>query len=86
MGKDIEKKKGEKTMEVEISDDVASKKEYWDNYSILTTSYNKGRAEGRAEGLMEGQMINAKKMKEKGYPLKDISDITGLSANEIKKL
>ena len=28
---------------------VASKKEYWDSYSVVTTSYNKGRAEGREE-------------------------------------
>lgn len=38
---------------------VASKKEYWDSYSSITTSYNKGiakgRAEGRAEGLAEGR-------------------------------
>ena len=36
-----------------------SQKEYWDNYSIMTTALNKGlrqgRAEGRAEGLAEGR-------------------------------
>ena len=33
---------------------VASKKEYWDAYSIASTSYNKGRAEGLAEGETKG--------------------------------
>ena len=36
-----------------------SQKEYWDYYSTMSTSYNKGhakgRAEGRAEGLAEGE-------------------------------
>ena len=34
---------------------VASKKEYWDSYSTITTSYNKGMAKGRAEGIAEGR-------------------------------
>ena len=33
---------------------VASKKEYWDAYSIASTSYNKGLAEGLAEGETKG--------------------------------
>ena len=73
-------------------------KEYWDNYSIMTTALNKGRAEGRAEGIEQGRaegieqgraegiMASARKMKAKGYALADIADITGLSAEEIEKL
>ena len=57
---------------------VASKKDYWDNYSIVTTSYNKGLAKGRID--------TAKKMMEKGYPLEDISDVTGLTMEEIRSL
>jgi predicted transposase/invertase (TIGR01784 family) len=34
---------------------VASKKEYWDFYSSMKTSYDKGLAEGHAEGLVEGE-------------------------------
>ena len=34
---------------------VASKKEYWDNYSIITTALKKGRAEGLAEGEAKGR-------------------------------
>ena len=45
-----------------------------------------GRAEGRAEGEQKKNLENAKKMKEKGYPIDDISDITGLSIEEIDKL
>ena len=48
-----------------------SQKEYWDNYSIMTTALNKGlaqgRAEGRAEGFAEGEAKanreNARRMK-----------------------
>ena len=47
-----------------------SNKEYWDYYSTMTTSYNKGKAEGRAEGLAEGKdeanRENARKLKELG--------------------
>ena len=57
---------------------VASKKDYWDNYSIVTTSYNKGLAKSRID--------TAKKMMEKGYPLEDISDVTGLTIEEIRSL
>ena len=32
-----------------------SQKEYWDNYSIMTTALNKGLAQGRAEGFAEGE-------------------------------
>ena len=33
---------------------MASKKEYWDAYSIASTSYNKGLAKGLAEGETKG--------------------------------
>lgn len=53
-----------------------------------------GRAKGLAEGRMEGEVIgvekekirNAQKMKAKGYSVCDISDITGLSVQEIEEL
>lgn len=53
-----------------------------------------GRAEGRAEGLAigkeeglkEGILLNARKMKEKGFSMDDIADITGLSFEEIETL
>ena len=45
-----------------------------------------GLAEGRAEGEIITKMGNARKMKEKGYPIADIAEITGLSIEEIEKL
>ena len=71
-----------------------SQKEYWDNYSIMTTALNKGLAQGRAEGRVEGfaegeakaNRENARRMKTKGYPLKDIAEVTGLSPEEVERL
>lgn len=63
--------------------------EYWDSlknfrdlYSVISTAENKGREEGREEERMK----NAVKMKQKGYPLEDIAEITGLSIEEIREL
>jgi len=39
---------------VERNEYVASKKEYWDNYSIVTTAMKKGLSEGLAQGLTKG--------------------------------
>lgn len=51
---------------------------------------SEGRAEGRAEGLAEGKneanRENAKRMKDKGYSIADIADITGLSGEMIEQL
>lgn len=63
--------------------------EYWDSlknfrdlYSVISTAENKGREEGREEERMK----NAVRMKQKGYPLEDIVEITGLSIEEIREL
>ena len=45
-----------------------------------------GREEGRAEGRAEGIAETARKMKEGGLPIEQISKFTGLSAEEISKL
>lgn len=45
-----------------------------------------GRAEGREEGRAAERQDNAKKMKELGIPATTISQITGLSVEEINKL
>ena len=57
-------------------------KDYWDYYSTMTTSFNKGKAEGKDEANRE----NALRMKEKGYTVEDIAEITGLSTEEIRNL
>ena len=79
-----------------------SQKEYWDYYSTMKTSYDKGRAkghaqgraeglaEGRAEGLAEGRaeerIANARRMKELGIDCSVISQVTGLTVEEIETL
>ena len=45
-----------------------------------------GRAEGRAEGESAERVRNARKMKEKDFPVTDIAEITGLSTEEIEAL
>lgn len=45
-----------------------------------------GLEEGKKEGLKEGILLNARKMKEKGFSMDDITDITGLSFEEIEAL
>ena len=58
------------------------------------TGYCKGKEEGHALGLSEGRTLGikdnkkeiAKKMKEKGYDINSIIEITNLSKEEIEKL
>ena len=45
-----------------------------------------GREEGREEGLKEGAIANARKMKAYGLTLEMISDITGLTIDEVRGL
>ncbi|MBS4807846.1 MAG: Rpn family recombination-promoting nuclease/putative transposase [Paraprevotella sp.] len=63
---------------------------FWDTVSVEKTLINsaerKGRAEGHAEGRAEGIKQTARRMKAKGYPLADISDVTGLTIAEIDLL
>lgn len=74
--KALDAKKGEKVMEI-------------------MNSYEKrgremGRQEGRQEGMQEGKQeairMVAKKMKEKGKPLQEIAELTGLKIEEIECL
>ena len=49
---------------------------------LIEGGYKKGKAEGRAEGISE----TARKMKQKGFASDIISEMTGLSKNEIENL
>ena len=57
-------------------------------------SFESGKAEGRKEGLAEGREEGeyfahikiARKMKAKGKPLAEITELTGLSEEEIERL
>jgi len=73
---------------------VASKKEYWDNYSIVTTAMKKGLSKGLAQGLAkglaqgraEGIRATARNLKQMGLSADDIVKATGLTADEIERL
>ena len=63
-----------------------SEKVFYDNDGAIRTAKDKGRAEGRSEGMAEANRENAKRMKEKGYAIKEIADITGLTVEMIEQL
>ena len=67
-----------------------SVKIYRDLKNSIDTSFSKGKMEGIAEGRVEGKketnIVNARKMKAKGYPIDDIADITGLSKEDIERI
>ena len=52
----------------------------------LAEGLAEGRAEGRAEGLAEGKKDIARKMKSRGFSATDISEMTGLTEEEIRTL
>ena len=76
-----------------------SLKQYRDNYAVMQTERNAGRAEGRAEGLAAGRAEGlaagraegraeekielARRMLGYGMSVSDIAQITGLTAEEI---
>ena len=65
-----------------------------DYQNIIDTAAEDGRAEGKAEGLAEGEakgkaeerVLIAKAMIAKGMDVNTISEITGLSCEEIASL
>ncbi len=52
----------------------------------LTKSREEGKAEGLAEGKLQAKLETAKKLLDKGMSVSEISEITGLSEEEIKSL
>jgi len=65
-------------------------KAYRDNRNVLETARaegeEKGRAEGKAEGKAEGAVEIARNLKKMGLKAAQISEATGLSWDEIKRL
>ena len=53
---------------------------------VLDTARDEGRAEGRAEGQEQANIANARKMRELGATVEFISQVTGLTPDEISKL
>lgn len=52
----------------------------------LQQGLQQGRNEGRTEGRYEGIRVTARNLKNKGMPLAEIAEVTGLSIEEIEKL
>ena len=52
----------------------------------MAQGLTQGKAQGKAEGKAENASNVAKSMKNKGYPLDEIADITGLSNEEVEKI
>ena len=71
---------------VELKEYEDSLKTYRDLKNSLDTAEEKGRNEGREEGRAEEKMDIARKMKSKGFTASDISEMTGLSEEEIEAL
>lgn len=67
-----------------------SLKQKWDNYSVQQTARNEGVKEGIEQGEKQGIVKEkhdvALKMKQKGMPINDIMEITGLTKKQIEEL
>ncbi|MCR4957389.1 MAG: hypothetical protein K6B13_02110, partial [Prevotella sp.] len=53
---------------------------------VMNTYFIDGKDEGLKEGEKNEKMKIARNMKGKDYPIEDIIDMTGLSADEIAEL
>jgi predicted transposase/invertase (TIGR01784 family) len=82
----FEKAEIAKYSDQERSDYQDSLKIYRDYKNTIDTAFEEGKIEGKLEGKIEGKIEVARIMKIKGLNLKDISELTGLSENEIDKL
>lgn len=63
-----------------------SLKYYRDLKNVVDTSHEEGVEEGIEKGIEKEKYAISKILKEKGMPYTEISEITGLSIDEIKKL
>jgi len=53
---------------------------------MLAQSMDKLIEQGRKEGIEKAKLEDARKMIEKGYSVRDIVDITGLSEDEVGRI
>jgi predicted transposase/invertase (TIGR01784 family) len=65
-----------KVYEADITDLIAPFKEKWKR---------EGLKEGKKQGELKTKIETAKKMKKKGFSIKDIREITGLRRAQLKK-
>jgi predicted transposase/invertase (TIGR01784 family) len=59
---------------------------YWTYLATIETAENKGIAKGRVEGRAEQQLQIARNMKQKGFDIATIAEMTGLKQKEIEQL
>ncbi len=52
----------------------------------LERGLERGLKQGLEQGRAEERLVNARKMKAKGFPISDIAEITGLSIDEVEQL
>ena len=71
-----------KYSDAELRQYEASQKEYWDYTSTLETAEKKGEV----KGALKEKTGTIQRMKAKGFPLEDISEIVGLTVEEVNKL
>ena len=95
---EVEIREGARFTPKERNEYVASRKEYWDNYSIVDTAHKKGLAEGEAKGLAKGRAEERAKAKQEKLEtarklkamnlltINQIADATGLTAEELEAL
>ena len=92
-----EEKNEEVKKAVEVLDEMSMSKEERERYEAIqkfefnynTSMYNIreiGKKEGKIEGKREKQIEISKKLYELGMSINKISNITGLSVSELKKL
>ncbi len=82
----FEKAEIAKYSEAERHDYEQSLKIFRDNKAVFEYAINTAFDEGKQEGKLEGKLEVARKMKHKGLASSDISDLTGLSEEEINDL
>ena len=68
--------------QAELDSYEKSLKIYRDLKGVIDSAFD----DGKTEGKMEGKLEVALKMKQKGLPLKDIAELTGLLEEEINNL
>ena len=90
----LETAKLENLPEIDRKNYQASLKRYRDTYSVLETAVNEGYVKGNKDGYVKGKddgkleekYTLAKIAHEKGFSLSTISDLTGLTEEDIKSI
>ena len=63
-----------------------SLRHYLDNYNCMKSAQEESFQEGEQKGVMKGVMQTARNMKNNGFSMDLIMDVTGLTEDEIAKL